>query len=112
MSMRQLFLARYLFRFLFAAWLLLWVARQASAHATLHERIDRAIASHESFPKQPAGPASDAEFLRRIYLDLTGVIPSADEARAFLKDANPNKRPQLIDRLLASAGYARHMQNV
>src|SRR5207247_1645348 len=56
-----------------------------------------------------APPASDAEFLRRVYLDLAGTIPTADEARAFLADTDPSKREKLIDRLLASPAYARRM---
>ncbi|MEZ6124057.1 MAG: DUF1549 domain-containing protein [Planctomycetaceae bacterium] len=52
---------------------------------------------------------SDAEFLRRASLDLNGMPPTADEARAFLNDASPNKRELLVDRLLASPHYARHL---
>jgi hypothetical protein len=79
------------------------------AQTPLHERIDQVIAAKPTFEQQAAAISSDAEFLRRIYLDLTGKIPTADEARAFLKDNAPNKRELLIDRLLASAEYARHM---
>ena len=61
---------------------------------------------------QAAPNASDAEFLRRVSLDLTGVIPSAGEARAFLANPSATKRQQLIDRLLASPAYAWHMQDV
>jgi Protein of unknown function (DUF1553)/Protein of unknown function (DUF1549) len=46
--------------------------------------------------------SSDAEFLRRIYLDLTGRIPSADDIRAFLADNTQNKRDVIIDKLLYS----------
>src|SRR5207248_9696475 len=56
--------------------------------------------------------ADTAHCLRRTYLYLTGTIPTADEARAFLKDASPDRRAKLIDRLLASPGYARHMATV
>ena len=48
----------------------------------------------------PAPPASDAEFLRRVYLDFLGTLPTADEARRFLADARPDRRHQLIDQLL------------
>ncbi len=77
--------------------------------APLHERIDQAIAAAmPDFSHHAAAPASDAEFLRRIYLDLTGKIPTAAEARSFLKDPSPGKRQVLIDRLLASPEHARH----
>jgi hypothetical protein len=77
--------------------------------APLHERIDRAVAlvEHNAAPL-----ASDAEFLRRVTLDLTGTIPTADDASAFLKDTAPDKRTKLIDRLLQGPAYARHMQDV
>ena len=45
---------------------------------------------------------TDAEFLRRVYLDLTGVIPSTDKARAFLDSTDTSKRAKLIDELLES----------
>lgn len=81
----------------------------ASAEAPLHERIDQLIAAS----KPPAAPlASDAEFLRRVYLDLAGMIPPAAEARAFLRDPAADKRARLIDRLLASPEHARHLQYV
>ena len=56
--------------------------------------------------------ADDATFLRRASLDLTGMPPSADEARAFLADSNPAKREQLIDRLLNSPLHHRHLASV
>src|SRR3978361_2093022 len=43
--------------------------------------------------------STDSEFLRRVYLDLVGTIPTHDEAVAFLADADPKKREKLIDRL-------------
>ncbi len=52
---------------------------------------------------------SDAEFLRRASIDLNGMPPTADEARLFLADATRNKRELLVDRLLASPHYARHL---
>ena len=77
----------------------------------LHQRIDQAIAA--ALPgKLAGGLSSDAEFLRRIYLDLAGIIPTAAEARAFFQDKTPDKRARLVDRLLASPEHARHMANV
>lgn len=77
----------------------------------LHNWIDQLLAAgRPDFAKNAAGIASDAEFLRRVYLDIADVIPSAAEARAFFADSSPDKRARLIDRLLASEGYVRHMQ--
>ena len=49
----------------------------------------------------PSGLSTDPEFLRRVYLDTIGILPTPAEARAFLADGNPQKRARLIDRLLA-----------
>lgn len=79
----------------------------------LHEVVDQQIAAALAAKGVAAAPlADDAEFLRRIYLDLTGSIPTFGEAKAFLDDRSPIKRQQLIDRLLNSPEYARQMQRV
>ena len=54
----------------------------------------------------PSEPCSDAEFLRRASLDTIGVLPTAEEARAFLADTDPKKREKLIERLLAHPAWA------
>ena len=54
----------------------------------------------------PVRPASDAAFLRRARLKLTGKLPSPNEVRAFLRDRSPDKRAKLIDRLIASPEFA------
>jgi hypothetical protein len=84
-----------------------WGAGAVKAAPTLHEQIDSMIAAKAGGPMAPA--ASDAEFLRRVSLDLAGTIPSADEVRKFLDDPSPDKRTQLIDKLLASPEYSYHM---
>jgi hypothetical protein len=79
----------------------------------LHRKIDELVAAKSAdFAKSDAGPASDAEFFRRLHLDLCGRIPTSAEARAFFADQVPNKRTALIDKLLASPEHARHMATV
>src|SRR5579871_5055999 len=75
--------------------------------------IDRAIEGRLAADKAtPAPPADDAEFLRRAYLDITGVIPPVDKVAAFLDSKQPDKRARLIDELLASPHYGRHMGDI
>ena len=75
----------------------------------LHEKIDKLLAAERATVAQSA---SDDEFLRRATLDLTGTIPSSMEARSFLADSRNDKRTRLVDRLLASPAYSRHMADV
>lgn len=82
----------------------------AQAPAPLHVRIDEQIAQGHAGPLSPV--ASDADFVRRVYLDLAGMIPSAEQTRAFLADSSPDKRVKLIDQLLASPYYPRQMANL
>lgn len=56
----------------------------------------------------PSKPADDATFVRRIYMDLVGVPPTAEEARAFVKDDKPDKRERLIDTLLEKPEFNDH----
>jgi hypothetical protein len=81
----------------------------ASAAEPLHQRIDAQILK-KADGKRPGPLADDAEFLRRIYLDLAGRIPSTEETRTFLQNTAPDKRAKLIDQLLASPDYPRRMQ--
>lgn len=79
----------------------------------LHQLIDQYIDARLAEQNvKAAEPASDAEFLRRVYLDLTGTIPTAAEARAFIASKDSAKREKLIDQLLATDDYARHMATV
>ena len=78
------------------------------AQEPLHRRIDDAIAS--GFKGPFAKEADHAAFVRRVHLDLAGVIPTAAEVRQFLNDESSNKRAALIDRLLAGPDFPRRMQ--
>ncbi|MGZ0170631.1 MAG: DUF1553 domain-containing protein [Planctomycetales bacterium] len=55
----------------------------------------------------PAELTSDSKFLRRVYLDVTGLLPSVDVTKAFLADTSAGKRSRLIDELLTSSEHAK-----
>ncbi len=59
------------------------------------------LAKLESLNVPPSPPATDAEFLRRAFLDTIGVLPTVEETRAFLADESSDKRDKLVDALLA-----------
>lgn len=69
--------------------------------------IDRYVWNQlERLGIEPSAIADDANFLRRVYLDTIGTLPTPAEARAFLANTAPNKRAQLIDQLLERPEYA------
>ncbi len=57
----------------------------------------------------PARLCSDAVFVRRVYLDVTGTLPTAFEAQRFILDRDPDKRPALVDGLLARDEFADYL---
>jgi hypothetical protein len=59
----------------------------------------------------PSPPANDPQFLRRVYLDVIGRLPTPEEARAFLQSQVPEKRERLIDDLLDRPEYADYWAN-
>ena len=61
---------------------------------------DAVLAKLKSLNIPPSPRCSDSEFLRRVFLDTIGVLPTADEVRAFLTDESPDKRDRLVDQLL------------
>ncbi len=69
--------------------------------------VDRHVfAKQRELQLLPAALAGDETFLRRIYLDVTGTLPTADEARRFLDSTTADKRARLIDELLERDDYA------
>ncbi len=75
--------------------------------------IDEQIARGWSdYGVTPSPSADDAEWLRRVSLDLTGHIPSAADVKAFLDDSSPDKRSRAVDALLASPDFDRHLATV
>lgn len=61
---------------------------------------------------QPSPVADDAEWLRRVYLDLVGHIPPADKVRTFMEDKDPSKRSKTVDELLSDPDYIRNFTEV
>lgn len=66
------------------------------------------LAEWQRMGLQPTDICSDGEFLRRAHLDLIGTLPTADEARAFLASADPEKRKKLVDQLLERPEYGEY----
>jgi hypothetical protein len=85
-------------------------AQAASAVARAIDQEIQRLLDQEKIPA--SGPADDAEFLRRVYLDLTGRIPTAEQAAAFLDRKDPDRRSRLIDELLASPEYGLHFADL
>jgi hypothetical protein len=74
------------------------------------DRVDELLAARwREEGISPAPLSGDSEFIRRVYLDLTGVIPPVADVRTFLNDPASDKREQLIERLLASPAHATHL---
>lgn len=81
--------------------------------AAVTRKINEEIHRYLSAEQVKASPiCSDAEFVRRVYLDLTGVIPTAVQAEQFLAITASDKRARLIDELLASPGYGQHQADI
>src|SRR6185437_2132280 len=77
--------------------------------AEIVAEVDRAIDQKLAEKRLPASPqADDAEFLRRVTIDLIGRVPTAGEASAFLDAKSSDKRARLIDDLLARPEYGRN----
>lgn len=81
---------------------------------TFHNRIDELVADKWKRMKiAPSGLAEDLDFLRRVYLDLTGLPPSASEVTSFVEDKRDGKqkRDKVIDRLIGNEAYVEHWSN-
>jgi len=75
-------------------------------------KIDEFVAvNYKKYDIAPNEKTTDAEFVRRIYLDITGTIPTLQQTQRFLTAKEVDKRTKLIDELLASDGYASHYFN-
>ncbi len=70
---------------------------QSPRHNFIDDHVLRKL---EALRIPPAGPCTDAEFVRRAFLDCTGSLPPPGEVKAFVADSRPDKRARLIDALL------------
>lgn len=66
---------------------------------------DAVFAQLQRLRINPSPICDDTTFLRRLYVDVTGLLPTAEQARAFLNSTDADKRNKLIDELLESAEY-------
>jgi len=80
----------------------------ADASSHIDEISRRDLQKHE---QQPNLPTSDARFVRRIYLDAIGRIPTTRELAEFQNDSRTDRRARLVDALLDSHGHVSHMYN-
>ena len=80
----------------------------ASAAADIDRLVGAVLAANR---QQANAPATDEQFLRRVYLDAVGRVPTAKEAAEFLGSGAPDKRAKLIDDLVFSPGYSMQMFN-
>jgi hypothetical protein len=83
-------------------------AAPADPVSLAHQIDERIAAQWKAGNIKPASPADDATFVRRIYLDLAGHIPTVADARYFLADKSPERRTRLITKLVNSPSHARH----
>lgn len=80
-----------------------------SSPAAVAKRIDQIINDKLTAAKIPASSlADDSEFLRRVTLDITGRIPTAEKAQSFLTSTATDRREKLIDALLAEPEYGQN----
>lgn len=76
-------------------------------------KVDRLLVERwQAASVEPSPRCDDAAFVRRLYLDLVGRIPTVAERAEFLADASLDKRERLVDRLLASPEYGRYHREV
>ncbi len=84
------------------------LAARLAAAAKIDELVELNYIKHGV---EPNPPATDEQFVRRIYLDISGRIPSYLEVNRFVTARDSQKRVRLIDQLLNSRGYASHHFN-
>ncbi|RBP45793.1 uncharacterized protein DUF1553 [Roseimicrobium gellanilyticum] len=93
----------------------LTISSAVSLHAAAlpeAQKIDAILAKEwEKNNLKPNPPATDEVLVRRLYLDIAGRIPTAEETQEFVRSNDPAKKTKLIDKLLGSDGYTSNMFN-
>ncbi|GEM_PF-1249546 len=93
--------------------LLLFLTADAGESRLTGNEIDRLVSQKwKERGLEPSHKINDAEFLRRLYIDVTGRIPNAAEVKQFLENKSKNKRAEKIDELLAADEYGGYMADV
>lgn len=88
------------------------IAREATV-GDASRLIDEQVAAKLKSAEIPASPTTDdVEFLRRVYLDLHGVVPTPERVVSFLADQAADKRAKVIDELLADPRFAAHLADL
>ena len=78
-----------------------------ASRAAIIRQVDQRILEHlQQAGVTPAPRSDDAEFHRRVWLDLAGITPKVVDVRRFLADAQPDKRVRLVNQLLDSPSHA------
>ncbi|MBL6709612.1 MAG: DUF1549 domain-containing protein [Planctomycetes bacterium] len=99
---------RILFLGLIVATTYAYAENSSNASARIDEIITVDLKKHEV---QSNPPASDIQFVRRVYLDVIGRIPTSEELQDFYANTRKDRRARLIDELLKSPGHESHMFN-
>jgi mono/diheme cytochrome c family protein len=84
------------------------VTKLQAVAARIDQLIEQDLSKHA---EEPRPLANEFVWLRRVYLDLVGRIPTSDETKRFITAKGADKRGRLIDELLASNGHISHMFN-
>ncbi|HEY0074527.1 MAG TPA: DUF1549 domain-containing protein [Abditibacteriaceae bacterium] len=79
----------------------------AAAFKVRNNYVDDAVyAKLQQLNLEPGGPATDSEFVRRVYIDALGTLPTVEEARSFIENQENNKRDKLVEDVLKRPEFA------
>ena len=86
--------------------------RSSPSDAVVEEINSQIRAAWKDNEVEPSPVADDSEWMRRVYLDIVGHIPSLDDVERFLADKDKAKRKKLVERLLDDPGYTRNWTTI